>query len=251
MEYIKITEENLEEEHICCAITKNTDCQVQSKKTWLRERMKEGLVFLKADARGKCFIQYAPAEHAWTPIEANGYMFIDCLWVSGQFVGHGYAGELLQQCIQDAKEKGRKGLCILSADKKRPFLADPKFLTHLGFECVDHADPFYTLYTYYFEKKQEGEIPRFKENVRHPQIKEKGYVLYYSSACPFTARYVPLLAEYAKEQNIPFQAIQFKNTKQAQEAPAPFTTFSLFCDGKFLTHEILSLPKFKKIVGKE
>ena len=31
-----------------------------------------------------------PAEYAWIPIEAEGYMYIDCMWVSGSFKGHGY-----------------------------------------------------------------------------------------------------------------------------------------------------------------
>ena len=30
-------------------------------------------------------IEYIPAEHAWNPIDAPGYMYIDCLWVSGSF----------------------------------------------------------------------------------------------------------------------------------------------------------------------
>lgn len=67
MNYIKITEDNLDTEHICCAISSNKDPQVASKKAWMRERLKEGLVFLKADMRGKCFIEYIPAEYAWTP----------------------------------------------------------------------------------------------------------------------------------------------------------------------------------------
>ena len=53
MNYIQITEENLEEEHICCAISNNKDPQVMAKKAWMRERIKEGLVFLKGDIRGK------------------------------------------------------------------------------------------------------------------------------------------------------------------------------------------------------
>lgn len=64
MEYIKLTPENLENEHICCAISNNKDPQVLSKKQWLGERMEEGLVFLKGDIRGKCFIEYIPAEFA-------------------------------------------------------------------------------------------------------------------------------------------------------------------------------------------
>lgn len=34
----------------------------------------------------------------------------------------------------------------------------------------------------------------------------------------------------------------------AQNAPSPFTTFSLFYDGQFVTHEILSEKKFDKIL---
>ena len=32
MEYIRVTKENLEQEHICCAISNNKDVQVSSKK---------------------------------------------------------------------------------------------------------------------------------------------------------------------------------------------------------------------------
>ena len=54
MEYIRVTKENLEQEHICCAISNNKDVQVSSKKAWLAERFDEGLVFLKSVERGKC-----------------------------------------------------------------------------------------------------------------------------------------------------------------------------------------------------
>ena len=105
MEYIRVTKENLEQEHICCAISNNKDVQVSSKKAWLAERFDEGLVFLKSVERGKCFIEYIPAENAWNPIDADGYMYIDCLWVSGSFKGHGYAKELLSECEKWAKDK--------------------------------------------------------------------------------------------------------------------------------------------------
>lgn len=44
MEFVKLTRENIEKEHICCAISNNKDIQVMSKKNWLRERLEEGLV---------------------------------------------------------------------------------------------------------------------------------------------------------------------------------------------------------------
>ena len=68
MNIITVTKNNLEQEHICCAISNNKDCQVFTKKAWLAERFAEGLVFMKGDVRGKCFIEYIPAEKAWCPI---------------------------------------------------------------------------------------------------------------------------------------------------------------------------------------
>lgn len=82
MEFIRLTHENLDAEHICCAISNNKDVQVSSKKEWLAERLDEGLVFLKGNVRSKCFIEYIPAENAWAPIAADGYMYIDCLFGS-------------------------------------------------------------------------------------------------------------------------------------------------------------------------
>ena len=105
MELIKLTPDNIEQEHICCAIANNKDIQVMSKKNWLKERLEEGLVFLKGNVRGKCFIEYIPAEYAWAPIDAKDYMYINCLWVSGQFKGHGYSNLLLNECIASKKEK--------------------------------------------------------------------------------------------------------------------------------------------------
>lgn len=67
MEIITLTKENLEKEHICCAISNDGDCQVTSKKAWLSDRFDDGLVFKKGNVRGKCFIEYIPAEKAWAP----------------------------------------------------------------------------------------------------------------------------------------------------------------------------------------
>lgn len=118
MEYIQVTRENIENEHICCAISNNKDIQVSSKKAWMNKCFNDGLTFIKSTERGKCFIEYVPAENAWVPIVAPGYMYIDCFWVSGSFKGHGYSNDLLNKCIEDSKAKGKVGLCILSSAKR-------------------------------------------------------------------------------------------------------------------------------------
>ena len=247
MEYIRVTKENIESEHICCAISGSKDVQVISKKAWLTARFAEGLVFLKSAERGKCFIEYIPAENAWNPILADGYMYIDCLWVSGAFKGHGYSAELLNACIRDSKEKGRSGLCILSSAKKKPFLADPKYLKHMGFSVCDEADNGIQLWYLPFDGN--AAKPAFRECAKHPHIDGEGYVLYYTSQCPFNARYVPILEQTAKAHEIPFRAVHIETKEAAQNAPTPITTYALFYNGEYLTNEQMNDTKFLKLAG--
>lgn len=249
MELIKITRGNLSKEHICCAISNDRDVQVASKKAWLEQRLDEGLVFLKGNVRGKCFIEYIPAEYAWAPVEADGYMYIDCLWVSGQFKGHGYSNLLLNECIKDSREKGKKGLVCLSSQKKMGFLSDPKYMRYKGFLAADRADPYFELLYLPFDPAFEK--PRFKDAVKnpHPDGASKGFTLYYTNQCPFTAKYVPLLEALAREKGAALQTVHLDTKEAAQNAPTPFTTFSLFYKGQFVTHEILSEKKFEKLLA--
>ena len=249
MDYIRVTKDNLEKEHICCAISNNRDVQVSSKKAWLAERLEEGLVFLKSVERGKCFIEYLPAEYAWIPITADGYMYIDCLWVSGSLKGHGYSTDLLNACIEDSREQGKKGLCILAAEKKKPFLADPKYLKHKGFVICDAADNGIRLWYLPFEK--DAELPRFRECARHPHVEEDGFVLYYTSQCPFNAKYVPILEQTAKEHGISFRAVHIESREEAQNAPTPITTYALFYAGEYVTNEQMNEIRFLKLASME
>lgn len=248
MEYIRVTKENLEKEHICCAISNNRDIQVASKKAWLADRFDDGLVFLKSVERGKCFIEYIPAENAWNPIDAEGYMYIDCLWVSGAFKGHGYSNDLLGACIEDSREKGKKGLCILCAAKKKPFLADPKYLKHKGFAVCDEADNGIQLW--YLPLSDGAEAPKFRACAKHPRAEGEGYVLYYTSQCPFNAKYVPIVEQAAKAHGIPFRAIHIESKAAAQSAPTPITTYALFLDGEYLTNEQMNEARFLKLAAR-
>ncbi len=245
MDYIRITKENIDQEHICCAMSGK---QSLAKKEWLKQRFDEGLVFYRSRERGKCFIEYIPAENAWVPIEANGYLYIDCLWIAGAMKGHGYSNDLLNECIRDAKAQGRKGVCILSAEgKKREFLSDPKYLAYKGFTAADISDCGISLM--YLPLSPNAEPPRFKECARHPQAAEDGFVLYYTDQCPFTYYWVPRVQEAARAHGVPLKSIHITDRETAQSAPAPVTTYALFRDGKFLTQGIQSDKKFLALAG--
>ena len=246
MNYIQVTRENIDREHICCAMSGK---QSLVKKEWLKQRFDEGLVFYRSEERGKCFIEYIPAENAWVPIEADGYLYINCLWVSGSMKGHGYSTELLDKCIRDAGAQGKSGLCILCAEgRKREFMADPKFLAHKGFLLADTSDCSITLL--YLPLTEGAVPPRFKACAKHPQTDaNRGFVLYYTDQCPFTYYWVPKVEEAARAHNIPLKTIHITTKEAAQNAPAPVTTYALFRDGSFVTQGIQSDKKFLALAG--
>lgn len=247
MKIISINESNIDQEHICCAISdKKGETCVSSKKDWMKRQFKEGLVFKRLDARGKVFIEYIPAENAWCPIIADGYIFINCLWVSGQFKGQGYADKLLEECMNDAKQQAKKGIVVLSSEKKRPFLSDPQYFKYKGFKTCDNAAPYYELLYLPFEES--APRPMFKDCCKNGKTSEKGMALFYSNQCPHTDKYVPLIMKIAESRGVKLSLIKYESKEEAQNAPAPFTTYSFFYEGQFVTNEIFSESKFIKFL---
>lgn len=76
-DFINLTTENLADEHLCCIIrSKKLHPGVEAKRQWISERIKEGHVFRKLNAKATVFIEYAPLETAWVPITGDNYDYI-------------------------------------------------------------------------------------------------------------------------------------------------------------------------------
>jgi len=52
-----------------------------------------------------------------------------------------------------------------------------------------------------------------------------------------------LLEECAKANNIPLTVIKINSREEAQNAPAAWTNYALFYNGKYITNEILTEKK--------
>jgi hypothetical protein len=233
---IKLTSDNIASEHICCAFAdKKCLPGYNLKKEWLSAEFKNGYTFKKLDVRGKVFIEYVPSEHAWIPVDANNYMFISCFWVSGQYAGKGNGKRLLEECITDSKEQGKDGIFIITGDKKRPFMSDPKFLKKHGFERVDTAIPFFELWR--MKLKTDAAEPRFLDSARTGECKDKnGIVVYYSDLCPFNDYYINVsLRQYADSKGVPLKIYKIESREQALNLPVPFLITSVFYNGKFVS----------------
>lgn len=244
-EYINLTLENIEHEHICCAIGDRKHKEgVENKKEWLKRKQKEGHVFRKLNARGKIFIEYEPIETAWVPINGKNYEYIYCLWVAGSFKGKGIAKELLEYAINDSKQKGMSGICTLTSKKKKPFLGEKKFFEHYGFKVVDSIGE-YELLALQFDK---NDMPKFRDNARKMKIDEKDFTIYYSPACPYVEYEVKELTAYAKENHIKINFIKIDSLEKAKNAPCIFNNWANFYQGEFVSNTILNANSFKKLI---
>ena len=160
MDFLNLTPENLASEHLCCIIrSKKLHPGVEAKRKWLFERLKEGHVFRKLNAKATVFIEYAPLETAWVPIIGDNYDYLYCLWVSGSYKGKGYGRALMEYCLADAKQKGKSGVCMLGAAKQKAWLSDQSFAKKFGFKIVDTTDSGYDLLALSFD----GTTPRFAQ----------------------------------------------------------------------------------------
>ena len=124
-QFINLSPENLSDQHLCCIIrSKKPHPGVEAKRQWLAQRLREGHVFRKLDAKATVFIEYAPLETAWVPVAGSNFLYIYCLWVLGDYKGKGYGRALMEYCIDDARKQGKSGVCMLGAQKQKAWLSD-------------------------------------------------------------------------------------------------------------------------------
>lgn len=249
MNIITLTNDNLADEHICCAIAdKKSDPGVTAKKNWMKCRFEESLKFKKADIRGKVFIEYIPAENAWMPVEANGYNHINCFWVSGSHKGHGYGKQLLEACELDSK--GMNGITVVVGNKKKPFLSEKAFFLQYGFEVCDTASPYFELLVKRFNPK--APMPRFNDSAREGKIANdiRGIDIFYTPQCPFTIPYIEILKPVILVSEIPVRTHLINSKEEAKSHFCPVTTYSVFVNGKYETNEILTAAKLEKMIAK-
>lgn len=247
MNFINLTTENLEQEHLCCIIRSGKPHPgVEAKRQWLSDRLKEGHVFRKLNAKGCCFIEYAPLEMAWVPINGDNFYYIYCLRVQGEFKGKGYGKELMEYCIADAKEKGKSGICMLGAKKQKNWLSNQAFAKKYGFEVVDITDTGYELLALSFD----GTTPQFTENAKREKIENQELTIYYDMQCPYIYQKIEEIEQYCETNEVPVRFIQIDTLQKAKEVPCVFNNWGVFYKGKFETINLLDVTAVQKLLKK-
>lgn len=236
-DFVNLTTENLADEHLCCIIrSRKLHPGIEAKKQWLSERLKEGHVFRKLNAKATVFIEYAPLETAWVPITGDNYYYIYCLWVTGSPKGNGYGRSLMEYCLADAKDKGKSGVCMLGAKKQKSWLSDQSFAKKFGFEVVDTTENGYELLALSFD----GTAPKFAPNAKSQEIESKELTIYYDMQCPYIHQNIERLKQYCETNHVPLSLIPVDTLQKAKELPCVFNNWGVFYKGHFETVNLLS-----------
>ena len=232
-DFVNLTKENLSDEHLCCIIrSKKPHAGIDAKRQWLSDRLNEGHVFRKLNAKATV---------------GDNYYYLYCLWVLGSPKGNGYGRALMEYCLTDAKEKGKSGVCMLGSKKQKNWLSDQSFAKKFGFEVVDATDNGYELLALSFD----GTMPKFAQNAKKMKIESEDLTIYYDMQCPYIYQKIEMVKQYCDTNNVSVSLIQVDTLQKAKDLPCVFNNWGVFYKGNFETvNLLLDVEHLKRILKK-
>ena len=252
IEIINLTPENIVKYGVCGYKDANKHVELRKKIEWVGEYYSKGLkikalISQKGGYQG--MIEYIPGEFAHRPVDAEGFMFIHCLFVGfkKEFKGKGYATLLIEECVNDAKKSKMPGVAVVT--RKGSFMADNKIFLKNGFQIVDNAKPDFELLVLKFDKNVKN--PGFKHNLNEKMNEyHNGLTILRSTQCPYTEKNVNAIIESAKNMKLKTRIIDLMDSQAAQSNPCAFGTFAIIFNGKIISHHPISNTRFENIMSK-
>jgi GNAT superfamily N-acetyltransferase len=234
----EVTTDNVDELGFFCCMSKRDSEGWQAKRAWLDDRFPEGLKLYLLPEGERGFVEFAPGDVAWKPVEAAGWTVIHCLWVVGRSGGKGGGARLLERCIDDARAARSHGVAVIATEDN--FATSSKFYAHHGFVVVDEAPPRFRLMALAFG---DADPPRFVDAVRTTDAPESdGLRVQTTDQCPYHAQLGTSLARAAGGQGLDCAVVKLTSAAQIRsEACTAQGTFGVSCKGEALPN--VYMPK--------
>ncbi len=238
--FVTLTEENLDKVQLLCGHSPAFRRGYDAKAAWLQGRLKEGIRYtlLQVNGHNAGMLETVPGEYAWRGVEAQGYLFIHCFWVVGRNRKHGYGRQLLQACLEVAREM--VGVAVVTS--KTHWLPTRKIFMKNGFEVADELPPFELLVKRF---KPEAPLPRFKRMVQTPL---PGLTLYHSDQCPYMQNLPAIVQQVGGQLGVPVNLIQVESARQAQNSPCPYGVLGIYYDGELIEYRPAGTKKLLEIL---
>ena len=248
---IDLTPDNIANYGVCGYKDVEKHLELRNKINWVKEYYGKGLrikALISSLGGYQGMIEYIPGEYAHRPVEASNYMFIHCLFAGfkSEYKGKGLATSLINECIEEAKNKNMYGICVVT--RKGSFMAKKDIFLKLGFKLVEETKPDFELLVLKFNDKYEN--PKFKDMNSSLQEYTKGLYVIRSVQCPYTEKNVNEILKTAKDKyKLDAKLIDIKSHNDAQESPCPFGTFCIVLDGNIISYSPISNTRFENIMN--
>ena len=250
IEIIDLTPENISDYGVCGYKDVEKHLELRRKIDWYKKYYPKGLrikVLLSKKGGYQGMLEYVPGKYAHRPVDADGYMFIHCVFVGfkKEFKGRGYASFLIDKCIKEAKDANMHGVAVVT--RKGPFMVSKDIFLKKGFVQVDEAKPDFELLVLKFY--QNSDDPKFKE--MSTEKYSKGLTIIRSAQCPYSVKNVNAILDTAKKLKINANLVDLEEAKDAQMTPCAFGSFCIVYDGEVISHHPISNTRFENIIKKK
>ena len=223
---------------------------LKNKIAWFKRYHKKGLrIKAVISQEGECrgTIEYLPGKYAHRPVDAERFMFIQCVFSGYQkeFKGQGYGSRLIDECLKEARIRGFQGVAVVT--RKGPFMAHDSIFLKKGFRMVDVMDPDFELLALKFDESAEN--PKFRKIAVNKKKYGKGLTILRSAQCPYTVKNVDAILETAKKKmKIRAGLMELKDAASVQNVPCGFGTFCIIHNGEVVSHHPISPTRFVNIM---
>ena len=220
------------------------------KLAWLKERYAEGLKYkvLRSEKFGDVgMIEYARGEHAWRPVEAEGYLVIHCLMVSRKHQRKGLGSLLLESCLEDARCGRHHGVAVVASSDG--FMARRDMYLKAGFVPLDKKPPYELLVK---KLKKSAPDPRFVvTRERLVEQPSEGLTILAADQCPYVANSVDRIAEAARRLELEPRLVRIRSAEASRELPTPYGVFGILLDGQLIAGRPISATRFLSIMRRQ
>lgn len=250
---IDLTPDNISEYGVCGYKDIKKHLELRKKINWFSGYHPKGLrikALLSEKGLYQGMLEYIPGEYAHRPVDADGYMFIQCIFVGfrNEFKGKGYASSLIDGCIEEAKNKGMNGVSVVT--RRGSFMAKKDIFIKKGFVEVDKAKPDFELLVLKFN--EDAPNPKFKNMEQQLESYKEGLFVLRSAQCPYTEKNVNAIIESAKKEfGIDATLIDLEGHEAVQNSPCAFGTFSIIYNGEIISYHPISNKRFMNIMNKK
>ena len=250
---VDLTPENFADYGVCGYKDVKKHAELRNKIAWFETYHPKGLMIktlISEEGGYQGMIEYIPGKYAHRPVNADNYMFIHCVFVGfkKEYKGKGYATRLIEECIQEAQQKGMAGVAVVT--RKGAFMAKKEIFEKLDFEIVDSVKPDFKLLVKKFDANAEN--PTFRKDViNHTEKYQHGLTIMRSVQCPYTEKNVKAIVKSAQDKfDLEVNLVDLAGAEDAQACPSAFGAFCIIHDGEILSYHPISNTRFENIMKK-